>query len=82
MYSVSGYINIDVAIENVARKAAVLNFIMNKLYILLPSYVSQYTSFQYNFWLNGSNNVAPVGIIGSKTHQAVPTLNQWDKGMK
>lgn len=51
LYSVSGYINIDVAIENVARKAVVLNFIMNKLYILLPSYVSQYTSFQYNFWL-------------------------------
>lgn len=51
LYSVSGYINIDVAIENVARKAVVLNFIMSKLYIFLPSYVSQYTSFQYNFWL-------------------------------
>lgn len=51
LYSVSGYINIDVAIENVARKAVVLNFIMNKLYILPLSYVSQYISFQYNFWL-------------------------------
>lgn len=51
LYSVSGYINIDVAIENVARKAVVLNFIMNKLYIFLPSYVNQYISFQYNFWL-------------------------------
>lgn len=49
LYSVSGYINIDVAIENVARKAVVLNFIMSKLYILPLSYVSQYTSFQYNF---------------------------------